>query len=119
MADVAAVVETLGRLFEEVEVFGERLPGPGHAGALGGGGDVLDGLERAHQDVLIRGVAGREGEAAVAHDHGGHAVIGGRGAVGVPGDLGVEVGVAVDEAGRDDQAVGVDLLAAAVGDAAD
>ncbi len=35
----------------------------------------------------------------------------------LPGDLAVVVGVDVDEAGRDDAALGVDLLGAARGDA--
>ena len=116
---VAAVVQPLGRLLQEVEVFGEGFPGPGDAGALGVGGDILHRFQRAHQQVLIVGMAGGEREAAVAHDHGGHAVVGGRCAVGVPGNLSVEVGVSVDEAGRDDQAVGVDLFASGVGDPSD
>ena len=80
-------------------------------------GDVLDRLQRAHQQVLVVGVTGREREPAVAHDHAGHAVVAGGGAVGIPGDLRVEVGVSVDEAGRDDQTVGIELFLALLGDA--
>src|SRR5262249_58124177 len=54
------------------------------------------------------GQARGQREAAVAHDHGRHAVPAGAAPQGVPGDLGVHVSVAVDEAGRDDEAVGVD-----------
>ncbi len=50
----------------------------------------------------------READPAVAHHDGGHAVPGRRGEQRVPGDLPVVVGVDVDEAGRHQQAFGVD-----------
>src|ERR1019366_4395163 len=48
---------------------------------------------------------------AVAHHRRGHAVPAGTGAGGVPEDLGIHVGVAVDEAGGDHMPVGIDLVA--------
>ena len=51
----------------------------------------------------------RDGEAAVAAEHRGHAVQRRRAGRRVPGELGVVVGVEVDEAGRHHQAGGVDL----------
>ena len=51
----------------------------------------------------------READAAVAEDRGGHAVPARRREVRVPGRLTVEVGVDVDEARRDGEAVGVEL----------
>src|SRR5206468_9752905 len=47
-------------------------------------------------------------EPAIAHDHGGDPIPAGAAPDGVPGHLRVHVRVAIDEARRDDQAVGVD-----------
>src|SRR5262249_51486029 len=63
-----------------------------------------------HQIVAIGGTAGGEADAAVAHHHGGDAVVAGRRAERVPRDLRVEMGVDVDEAGRDELAARVDHL---------
>ena len=61
----------------------------------------------------------REPDAAVAHDHGGHAVPARRREQRVPGGLAVVVRVQVDEAGREQQAVGVDgAVRRAVGECA-
>ena len=65
---------------------------------------VIVSIERSRKSGLHRG----EAEAAVAEHHRGDAVPAGDRAVRVPADLGVVVGVQVDEAGRDDQPVGVD-----------
>ena len=54
------------------------------------------------------GCSGGEPDPAVAHDHGAHPVPTGWGDERVPRDLGVVVGVDVDEAGRQQQPVGVD-----------
>jgi hypothetical protein len=62
---------------------------------------------------------GREADAAVAHQHRGHAVVD-AGAEGlVPAGLAVVVGVDVDEARREPGAVAGDALARRAGDAAD
>jgi hypothetical protein len=60
-----------------------------------------------------------EADAAVAHHDRGDAVRRRRDEPMVPGGLAVVVRVDVDEAGRDGQAAGVDLLAPAPGHAAD
>ena len=85
----------------------------------GVGGDVLGPLEVAHDEVALVGPGRRQREAAVAHDHAGDAVPARAGAERVPEHLGVHVGVAVDEAGRDHVAFGVDLVGAPFADAAD
>ena len=85
----------------------------------GVGRDVLGPLEVAHDEMALVGAGRREREAAVAHDHGGHAVVARARAERVPQHLGVHVGVAVDEAGRDDVALGVDLVGAPLADPAD
>ena len=71
----------------------------------------IDGLhpgEHAHEELAVLGLAGGQGVAAVAHDHGGSAVPRRAREQAVPHDLGVVVGMDVDEAGGDDGAFGVD-----------
>ena len=60
---------------------------------------------------MVLGARRREADAARSHHHGRHAVTGRRRQRVVEGDLAVVVRVDVDESGRDDQAVGIDLLA--------
>src|SRR5262249_55438581 len=61
--------------------------------------------------VAVGGAAGREAHAAVAHHHGGDAVVARWRAERVPRDLRVEMRVDVDEARRDELAGRVDHLA--------
>ena len=65
------------------------------------------------------GARGREADAAVAHRDRRHPVERGRRDDRVPGDLAVEMRVDVDEAGRDDRPVRVDLPCPALVDGAD
>ena len=65
------------------------------------------------------GPDGCEADAAVAHHDGGDAVVAGGREIGVPGDLGVHVGVDIDPAGGDKHAFGVDLALAGADFAAD
>ena len=100
----------LGSEFEHVEEFGKGLPAPLDAGLHGGAADVLGAFEIADDEVGFALAAGRQGEAAVAHDHAGHAVEARAGADRIPEDLRVHVGVHVDEARRHDMALGVQRL---------
>ena len=98
---------------ERVEVLGERSPTPTSMPSV----SAVPGMSSTPSISSISqscrsGAAGREADAAVAHDHGRDAVPGRRGEVRVPGRLPVVVGVDVDEARGDEQAVGVDLAAA-------
>ena len=88
----------------------ERLPREVEAGLEGGKGHALDARE--HRDDVLRGarVDRCERESAVAADDGRDAVQARRCRERVPQDLRVVVRVHVDEAGRDDQAAGVDPL---------
>jgi len=104
---------------ESVEVLRERLPLPVDPGLHRLRGDVLRPLEVAEHEVLLVRPARREREAAVAHDHRGHAVPARARAERVPGDLRVHVGVPVDEARRYDEPARGDLLAPALVDAPD
>ena len=116
MWDLRADVDRLGQRLEEVEVLGEGLPAPLHALGEGGAGDVLDALHQTDQPIAAVRSGWREADAAVAEYDGRDAVPEGRREQGVPSDLTVEVGVDVDEARRDEQAGGVDLLSAEVVD---
>ena len=114
-----ADVEGLGQGIEIVEVLGEGLPVPLHAGGESGAGDVLDALHEADKPLVAVGGGGGEADAAVPHHDGGDAVPAGGREQRVPGDLAVEVGVDVDEARGDNLPRCVDRLAALGLDAAD
>ncbi len=88
---------------------GHSSPSPARSAA---GAHALDLLEGADDEVAVRGQGRGHAEAAVADDHGGDAVPRRHGEHAVPQDLGVVVGVDVDEAGGDDAAGGVDRGAA-------
>ena len=99
-------------LIEHAEVVGLSSAGEAHAVVDRGPGDLLDGAQRV-DDVVARGGVGdrRERVPAVAGDHGGHAERRRRRDVGIPEEVGVEVRVWVDEAGREHEAAAVELLA--------
>nr|WP_262402566.1 hypothetical protein [Actinomadura sp. CNU-125] len=110
--DERADVEALGARVDGGKVVGVGLEAPVDALVEGLQRHALDVLQGADDDVAVLGAGGRDAEAAVAHDDAGHAVPAGRGEVAVPEDLRVVVGVDVDEAGRERQAVQVDDLGA-------
>ena len=107
---VGEAVDALGDALQRVEPLGERDPVPEHAGLHRVERDCLGAGHGEHGAVAFFGPHGGEAEAAVAKHDGGDAVPAGDRAVGVPLDLGVVVGVEVDEAGRDDQPFGVEHL---------
>ena len=119
VAEIARVVDPLGQRLDRVEELREGRPRPVDARLHRLGRDVLGALEIADDEVPVRLGAGREGEAAVAHDHAGDAVPARAGAEGIPEDLGVHVRVAVHESWRDHLTLGVDDLAGRLPDAAD
>src|SRR6266851_6181065 len=71
------------------------------------------------RDVAFCRLAGRKSDAAVAHDHRGHAVPRRACNHRVPADLGVVMSVRVDKAGRDDEVGSVDRPRGTVHDFAD
>ena len=73
-----------------------------------GAGDVLDAFHQLDEPVVVGRAHRREADAAVADDDRGDAVPRRRDHALAPRRLAVVVGVDVDEAGRDEQAVGVD-----------
>ena len=104
---------------EAVEELGEGLPLPVGAVLERGEGHALDLRHHPAEVVGVAVAERREGEAAVAADDGGDAVHARRARGGVPHELGVVVGVRVDEAGGDDVAGGVDLVRRCLVDRAD
>jgi len=119
VTDVRGVVNSLRPAIDRIQVFREGLPGPRDAVRERVGVDVLGAFEVADHQFPLVVAHGRKGEPAVAHHGGGHAVPAGVHAGRVPHHLRVEVGVAIDEPGGHDVALGVDLGAAALADAAD
>src|SRR5689334_7104427 len=97
----------------------EALPRPGNAGAQHRLRNVLDAFHDLDEAEMILRRAGREADAAIAHDRGGDTVLRGRRDVLAPGDLAVIMGVDVDETRRDQLALGVDLFPALRGNLAD
>jgi hypothetical protein len=102
-----------------VQEFGIALEVPLHAGAQGLQRHAFHVRERAQREVAVRRPAGRDGEAAVADDDGGHPERGGRRRERIPGELGVVVRVDVDDAGRQHEAAGVDATRGGAGILAD
>ncbi len=96
------------RAVDAVEVLAERRPVPRHALRQRASGHAFDAGEHVQQVVAVLGGERRDREAAVPADHGRHAVQGRRAQRRVEEHLRVVVRVHVDEAGRDDFALGVD-----------
>jgi hypothetical protein len=118
VADVAADVQRELAL-EPAPVVGEAAAAPAEALAHRLAAHALDAREHAGEPVDVVGPRGVEREAAVAGEHGGDAVLHRGRRDRIPVELHVVVGVDVDEAGRDDEAVRVDDAACVVRDAAD
>ena len=109
-----------GLRVQRVEILGEALPVPVRGPRAGRGRECPRRLPSARSACSrSAGSAGREADAAIAHHRRGDAVPGRRREVAVPDRLAVVMGVDVDEAGRDELAARVDLLAPASGDLAD
>src|SRR5215472_9022372 len=115
---VAGVVDALGQRLEGVKELGVGGPAPLDARLHRLRGDVLGPLEIADHQGAVRLGAGCESEAAVTHHDASDAVPAGGGPERIPEDLGVHVGMAVNEARGDDATFGVDDLAGRLTDAA-
>jgi hypothetical protein len=113
VADHATDVHALREAVELGEVLAVRLPLPREPVEDAGGRDVLDRLHELGEVLTVLGLAGRERHAAVAEHDGRDAVPARRRRDRVPADLGVEMGVDVDEPRAHDPPLGVDRLPAA------
>ena len=110
MRNLRADIDGPAALVEGVEVFGERLPREIDAFGEGGSGNVLYSLHQLDEPLLGAGLHRREPDATVAHDECGDAMQGARLEQLVPRRLTVVVRVHVDEAGGDEQTLGIDDL---------
>ena len=100
---------------EGVEPLVEGLPPPLDALLEGRHRQVLDLAEHAAQPVALLGLERRQRQRAVAGDDAGDAVLEGGLGEPVPAQLGVVVGVDVDEPRRQGEAPAVDLDGALLG----
>ena len=114
-----ADIHVEGALRQPVHIVREAFPGPGQSGAQNRFGNILDAFHQLDQPLMIGRPAGREADAAIAHDGGGDAILRRGRDVLAPGDLAVIMGVKVDKAGRHQFAAGIDLFLAFARDAAD
>ena len=90
-------------------VLGPRLPAPRHLLLEGDEREVLEEAEEVDDRVALRARERRDRNAAVA-EHDRRRAVGGQGIeVGVPPHRAVDVGVGLDDPGRDVRAGGVDL----------
>jgi hypothetical protein len=108
VADVGGDVGDAAAPAQLPHVVGEGLEAPVDAGAQGVDRHAFDLREVPHRQLAVGGPARRDREAAVADHRRRHAEGRRRRKRRVPGDLGVEVGVAVDDAGHQREAGGVD-----------
>ena len=106
--DVDRALPALQRIHE----IGEALPLPGQASGQHRVGNLLDALHQIHQRAAMMLLHRREADAAIAEHHRGDAMPARRRQQRVPHRLPVIVRVHVDPAGRDQEAVGVDLAPA-------
>ena len=106
---IAHAIDALGNAGQVVKPLRKRLPIPRHARLHGGERNLLGARHHQERTVAVRRLHGREAETAVAEHHGGDAVPARNGAIGVPVNLRVVVGVQVHEPGRHDEARGVEF----------
>ena len=104
---------------QRVEILAEGFPRPVQPLVERRAGNVLDAFHQFDQALAVLDLHRREADAAIAHHRRGDAVPARGLQMRIPGRLAVIVRVDVDEARRDQQALGVDLLVGAAGDLAD
>ena len=119
VADQAGDIDAGADALDRVEIAAVAFPVPGQTAEDRLTGDVLDRFHHAGEQLLVAGPTGREGHAAIAQQRSGHAMPADRRAARIPADLGIEMGMDVDEARRHMQAVGVDFAPGAAADLAD
>src|SRR5262249_22567360 len=101
----------LGRALQRVEILGNGFPIPSHPCAHRLNWDRLVARHRQHGAFAILGLDRREPEPAIAEHHRGYAVPSGVSAPRIPANLGVVMGMEIDETGGDDETVSIDRLA--------
>src|SRR5690606_38214148 len=112
MRNLQADIERERRGFNRIHIFGEALPVPLDAFGKRGTRNVLNAFHEAKQPLALFRLAGRKADAAIAHDGRGDTVECRGLEIGVPGNLAVIMRMHIDEAGRHDLTLRIDLLAA-------
>ena len=108
MTNIGCDIDGATLLLEHGHVLGESFKAPIDAIAQHIQRHAFDLREVAHGQFTVLRTTRCNGEATVANDGGGHAH-GGRGAhIRVPGDLGIEMGMRIDDARHQGQALGID-----------
>ena len=119
MRHLSREIDVVRTRFERAQELIEGFPIPFQTLGQNDAGDVFDAFHQADEHVVVVWPARREADATVAHHHGRDAMPRRRRQARVPGRLAIVVRMNVDEAGRDDHALGVDLVAARIGNLAD
>ena len=116
MCDLRADIDRESARGDIIHVLREALPSPPFDPLIErGSGDVLHPLHQLDQFLFLPGTHRCKADAAIAHNHGGDAVVrGGREFI-VPADLTVIMRVDVDPARGDDVSLGIDLAARRAG----
>ena len=100
VTNIACIVDTLWQIVDGIQKLREGFPGPVDTFQHRITGQIFGAFQVTEYQVSILLFTRRQGKAAVAHHHTGDAVIAGAGTDGVPENLGVHMGMAVDKAGR-------------------
>ena len=111
MADEGRDVGHCALALEQAQVVGIALEVPVHPGAQRFQRHAFDVSEIAQREIAVARPARRDGEAAVADHHAGHAQCHRRRRERIPQELRIVVGVQVDDAGGQRQALCVDPAA--------
>ena len=111
VTDQKGMIEQNVEFVETRRVRRQVRPVEGDARLEGHLGDLLHGAHRSDQ-VLAGPLAehGGQGVPAIGGDHGGHPETGGWGQIGIPEEIGIEVGVRIDEPRRQHQVMAADLF---------
>ncbi|HUZ74146.1 MAG TPA: hypothetical protein VMU87_14280 [Stellaceae bacterium] len=103
-------VDMVRTLRQRIGILQERLPAPWYPLAHDDAGDVFHPLHHLDQSFTLVGSAWRESDAAIAHEHPGHAVIRRRRQPVFPRHLTVVMGMDIDETRRHDPTIAYDKV---------
>ena len=98
MADQPADVDP-DLAFQRIQVVSKGVPAPGYSLLQNSPGNGFHAHEAFDKRILVFVLHRCQGEPAIAHDHGSDAMLRLGGAIRIPEDLSVQVGVMIDEAG--------------------
>ena len=110
MSEKSTVIDGFRQFFHVIQVLGKGLPGPVDSGHHCIGGDVFNRFQATREPLLLLRPTRCQCKAAIAHDHAGYTVPAGATARRIPGNLGIHVGVAVDESWGDHLAFSINNL---------